>query len=192
MIVAGTDLSATTDAQGSYTLPEPPTGLILVVAAATGFAAQSGEVAFEQGSSVQVDLTMLPPPAALKPDDEIAEARWEVIDGAEAEGLLGQPPAVIPGLWVESIAKSAGSRPRVRVAQLNEAGERVALVETRSGGGSRGVRPRLTALRLMPPSEAYPVTTGTGSFGSLLVTATSSLAPNDLRALLTRLIESPP
>jgi hypothetical protein len=45
----------------------------------------------------------------------------------------------------------------------------------------------VTALRVIPASEAYPLTTGTVSFGSLLVTAKTSLAGDALRALLAKL-----
>ncbi|HXV87402.1 MAG TPA: carboxypeptidase regulatory-like domain-containing protein, partial [Gemmatimonadales bacterium] len=190
VFVTGTDLSTITDASGAYALPEPPAGAAVVVAAASGYAAQSGDVVVEPGASLEVNLSMLPPPTAATPDEEITAGRWELIQAAEAEELLGQPLAVIPGMWVESVAKSAGSRPRIRVAQLSESGERVALVETRSAA-ARADRPRLTALRVMPPSEAYPVTTATGSFGGLLVTATSTMDPNALRSLLTRLIQAP-
>ena len=190
--IPGTPLTATTSAAGVYEFPNPPLGLITVVAAMAGYAPQRGDVAVEAGVAAALDLVMQPPPAASKPDEELVPARWERIEAADVEALLGQPVAVIPGLWIESIAKPPGTtRPRVRVAQITPSGERVALVETRSGAATRADRPRLTALRLMPPSDAYPVTTGTGSFGNLLVTATTALPPDSLRALLARLIEAP-
>ncbi|HEX9582657.1 MAG TPA: DUF4388 domain-containing protein [Gemmatimonadales bacterium] len=190
--IAGTALTATTAADGRYAFADPPAGLTSVVAAAEGYAPQGGDVAVEAGVPVSLDLVMLPPPPASKPDEELVPARWERIAAEDAEKLLGQPVAVIAGLWVESIAKPPGAtRPRVRVAQLTPSGERVSLVETRSGAAVRADRPRLTALRLMPPSEVYPVTTGTGSFGNLLVTATTVLPPDSVRALLGRLIELP-
>jgi hypothetical protein len=193
VVLVGTTLAATTNDAGGYQFPDPPAGPVTVVAVAEGYAPQSGELIVEAGVAAVLDLTMNPPPNAGKPDDELVPARWEIIEAAEAERVLGQPPAVVAGLWIESIARPPGTaRPRVRVALLTPSGERVALVETRSGAiGARPERPRLTALRLMPPSEAYPVTTGTGSFGNLLVTATTVLPPDSLRALLSRLMEMP-
>jgi hypothetical protein len=44
-------------------------------------------------------------------------------------------------------------------------------------------------MRVIPPSEAYPVTTGTASFGNQLVTAKASLPADSVRAMLARLAE---
>jgi hypothetical protein len=111
-----------------------------------------------------------------------------VRDPAAASAQLRDRLATIPELWVESIATSeTGSRPRARVALLTPSGERIVLTETRSGAPALGGTPRVTALRIIPATEAYPVTTGTASFGSLLVTAKTTLPGDTLRALLAKL-----
>ena len=73
------------------------------------------------------------------------------------------------------------------MALLTSSGERIVLTETRSGAPTLGGTPRVTALRIIPATEAYPVTTGTASFGSLLVTAKTTLPADTLRALLAKL-----
>jgi hypothetical protein len=206
LAIAGTSIAAVTDAAGTYELAGVSPGAAVVDALLEGYMSGKAIATVVSGAvqSLDIALEAVPPPpptapaapkpvTALKPDDELAGGRWTRIDMAEAEGLLGQPLAVIEGLWVESVSRAAGTaRPRVRVAQLTESGERVALVETRSGApAAAGDRPRVTALRIMPPSEAYPVTTGTGSFGNLLVTATTALPADSLRALLSRLVQTP-
>jgi hypothetical protein len=208
--VPGTGITVLTDAAGAYELSGAPPGAVSVEAVLAGYVSSSANVTLEPGGAATLNLTLAAAPAAVtpapaavapaaaptpvtpsRPDDELATGRWTQMDPAEAEALLGQPLAVIGGLWVESVARAAGTaRPRIRVAQLTPSGDRVALVETRSGAPPAG-EPRLTALRIMPPSEAYPVTTGTGSFGNLLVTATTSLPPDSLRALLGRLVQAP-
>jgi hypothetical protein len=93
-------------------------------------------------------------------------------------------------MWIESFAQpSSGTRPRVRVAHLAESGERIILVVTRSGPAARPPNPRLTALRVMPASEAFPETTGTASYGGLVVTATATLSADELKSLLVGLAE---
>jgi hypothetical protein len=110
-----------------------------------------------------------------------------VTDVATAVAHLRNGLATVPDLWMESLAVSEnGSRARVRIALLTPEGERIVLTETRSGAPAIG-SPRVTALRVIPASEAYPVTTGTASFGSLLVTAKTSISGDALRALLARL-----
>ncbi|HWP39014.1 MAG TPA: carboxypeptidase regulatory-like domain-containing protein [Gemmatimonadales bacterium] len=212
--IPGTGIAVLTDAAGAYELSGVSPGALSVEAALAGYVSSSANVTLEPGAAATVNLSLAAAPAAAapepaavapaaaptaaptpvtpsKPDEELATGRWTQLDKAEAEALLGQPLAVIGGLWVESVSRAAGTaRPRIRVAQLTPSGERVALVETRSGAPPTG-EPRLTALRIMPPSEAYPVTTGTGSFGNLLVTATTSLPPDSLRALLGRLVQAP-
>jgi len=47
----------------------------------------------------------------------------------------------------------------------------------------------VTALRIMPASEAYPYSTGSASFGNILVTVKTSLTADALRPLLGRLSE---
>jgi hypothetical protein len=103
------------------------------------------------------------------------------------------PIAVIRDLVVESIAlPENATRPRVRVAQLTAAGERIVLTQTRSGAPVASRNPRVTALRIVPPSQTYPVTTGTASFGNLLVTAKADLPGDELRGLLARLVATNP
>ena len=79
----------------------------------------------------------------------------------------------------------------MRVVQITDGGQRLALTETRAGAAvSGGTGPaHVTALRVMPPSEAYAFTTGTVSFGSILITVKTSIAPDALHALLERLAE---
>ena len=97
--------------------------------------------------------------------------------------------AGIPGLHVESIARSTtGNRPRLRVTQLTPSGERIVLTITRASAAAGGAgAPTITALRVMPPSEAYPLSTGTVSMGNLLITARASMAAEALRAQLEKL-----
>jgi hypothetical protein len=111
------------------------------------------------------------------------------VDRAGAATTLGGTVGAIAGLGIESITQStAGPRTRVRVAQLTEAGERIVLTETRAGAAVRGAGPAVvTALRVMPPSEAYPFSTGTVSLGNILITAKSGLAADTLRSLLAKL-----
>jgi hypothetical protein len=47
----------------------------------------------------------------------------------------------------------------------------------------------VNAIRVMPPSEAYPLATGTASLGNILITAKSSIAADELRGLLEKLGE---
>jgi len=77
----------------------------------------------------------------------------------------------------------------VRVAQLTASGDRVVLIETRAGAAVRGgPGPAVvTALRVMPASEAYPWSTATASLGNILVTAKTGLPADALRPLLGRL-----
>jgi hypothetical protein len=115
------------------------------------------------------------------------------VSRADAATALGGSLAAIQGLPIESVSRStAGTRVRVRVVQLAESGERIVLTLTRAGAAvSGGGGPmRVTALRVIPPSEAYPQTTGTASVGNLLVTARSTMAAEPLRALLERLGEA--
>jgi hypothetical protein len=79
----------------------------------------------------------------------------------------------------------------VRVAQLTPAGERIVLTETRAGAAVRGgPGPAVvTALRVMPPSEAYPFSTGTVSLGNVLITVKSGLAADTLKSLLGKLAD---
>jgi len=101
---------------------------------------------------------------------------------------MGGAIAAIQGLHVESIARSTtGSRPRVRVVQLTPSGDRIILTVTRASAAAGPGAATITALRVMPPSEAYPMSTGTVSMGNLLVTARSTMAAEALRGQLERL-----
>ncbi len=131
-----------------------------------------------------------PPPAAAEPDRELAAGGWAPADRSEATTILGGTLGAIQGLAIESVAKStAGPRPRVRVTQLTESGQRIVLTETRAGAAVSGGpgTAHVTALRVMPPSEAYPMSTGTVSFGNILITVKSSIGADALRSLLERL-----
>lgn len=104
--------------------------------------------------------------------------------------MMGGAFGAIQGLTIEGVARStAGSRPRVRVTQLTAEGERIVLTETRAGAAVRSGPATVTALRVMPPSEAYPFSTGTVSFGGILITAKATIPAEALRAHLERLAE---
>jgi len=159
------------------------------------------------GATVATTLTLdrvrapAPPPsapaaavAAAEPDQELAAGGWAAVDRTEATSLLGGTLGAIQGLGIESISKAtAGSRVRIRVAQLTSSGERIVLTETRAGAAVRGGSgPAIvTALRVMPASEAYPWCTGTASLGNILVTVKTKLAAEVVRPLLQRLGEMP-
>jgi hypothetical protein len=189
--VRGTNLSAVTDASGAFTIEGVPDGQAVVQAVADGYVAASADVRAQAGATVSADLTLNAVPAATEPDRELAAGGWLVVDRSEATTLLGGTLGAIEGLPIESISQSAtGARARVRVVQLAPSGARIVLTETRAGAAVRGAGPTVvTALRVMPPSEAYPYSTGTASLGNILITAKSSLAADALRALLERLGE---
>jgi hypothetical protein len=187
--VRGTTLSAVTDASGGFEIRGVPEGAVVLQASATGYTATSREVRAVAGSTVTTELNLRAPPTSAEPDRELAAGGWAPSDRADAAAALGGILGLIEGLHVESISRStSGTRARVRVVQLTESGERIVLTETLAGASVRAAGPaRLTALRIVPPSEAYPLSTGTASLGNLLITARSSLAPDALRALLERL-----
>jgi hypothetical protein len=186
-------LAAISDAAGAFRIEGVPAGTLSVVVERDGYLSSSQRVVAEAGRDAWLSLSVRRPPRALEPDGELIPAQWVRTDRVGAQEVLGRPVAVVAGLWVESISKpAAGTRPRIRVAQLTGAGERVTLTVSRSGP-VRGSGPaRVTAIRTIPPTEAYPVTTGTASFGNLLVTAKAMLPADSLRTLLGRLEESPP
>ena len=190
--VRGTALTAVTDGSGAFEIRDVADGPVVVQATAQGYVPGSTEARARAGGAVAADLTLGAVPTAAEPDREISAGGWTPVERAEASEILGGTLGAIEGLGIESIAKStAGSRPRVRVVQLAESGERIVLTETRAGAAVRGGAgpARLTSLRVMPPSEAYPLSTGTASLGNLLITARSGLAADALRSLLERLGE---
>jgi hypothetical protein len=203
--IPGTAFAATTDAAGGFALASVPAGRLAVAASMDGRVPERREVILEGGATALVDFALAepppppapepaPPPArpavapvAREPDTELADGGWVVSDAAAAVAKLRGGLATIPDLWIESIAFSEnGSRARVRIALLTPDGDRIVLTETRSSAPALGT-PRVTALRVIAATEAYPVTTGTASFGSLLVTAKTSLPGDTLRALLAKL-----
>jgi hypothetical protein len=190
--VRGTALAAVTDASGAYEIRDVPDGAASVQAAADGFVTATADTRARAGATVAADLALARPPTAAEPDRELADGGWGRVDRAEALTILGGTLGAVEGLSIESISKStAGTRQRVRVVQITDGGQRLALTETRAGAAvSGGTGPaHVTALRVMPPSEAYAFTTGTVSFGSILITVKTSIAPDALRALLERLAE---
>lgn len=190
--VRGTTLAAVADGSGAYEIQNVPDGPVLVQAAAEGYVAGNADVRARAGATVAADLSLSRAPTAAEPDRELAAGGWAPVDRAEATSTLGGTLGAIEGLTIESITRStAGTRPRVRVVQLTPSGERIVLTETRAGAAVRGgAGPAVvTALRVMPPSEAYPFSTGTASLGNLLITVRSSLAADALRGLLERLGE---
>jgi len=190
--VRGTTLSAVTDGSGAFEIRDVADGPVVVQATAQGYVPGSTEARARAGAAVTTDLTLGAAPTAAEPDRELSAGGWTPVGRAEATEILGGTLGAIEGLGIESIAKStAGSRPRVRVVQVAGSGERIVLTETRAGAAVRGGAgpARLTSLRVMPPSEAYPLSTGTASLGNLLITARSGLAADALRSLLERLGE---
>lgn len=187
--VAGRGLRATTDANGSYTIADVPAGTATVELALSGRPSGRQDVVTSAGAAATADFTVTAPMTAAQPDEDLTTGDWVTADVAQVAEQLGGFIAVIPGLWVESITSpAAGSRRRARVAQLTATGERIVLTETRSGApGLGGGTPRVTALRVIGPTEAYPLSTGTASFGSLLVTAKTTLSVDSLRAMLGKL-----
>jgi len=203
--VAGTSLSALTDAAGVFVLTDVPPGSLSLAASAADRPAASRDVVVQAGGVAQVDFSLEPAPkpaapaapaaaaasvpvAPVEADEELAAGGWVMSDLASAVGTIGIPLAVIPGLYVESVSvPESGGRPRVRVAQLTASGQRIVLTETRAGAPVPGT-PRVTALRIIPASQTYPLTTGTASFGNLLVTAKATMPGDALRALLATLV----
>jgi len=193
--IPGTTFEATTDAGGEYTIPDVSRGSMSVVVTAGNRPPMTREVVVQAETPLQVDflLPAPPPPVASDADEELAAGGWVTSNLANAAETLGIPLAVIPGMFVESIATpESGSRPRVRIAQLTSSGQRIVLTETRSGAPVSGGTPRVTALRIIPASQTYPLTTGTASFGNLLVTAKAALPGDSLRTLLATLVVAQP
>ncbi len=194
VIVRGTSIAVATDGSGAFEIPNLPDGQVALIASARGLLPTRADVGAKAGSAVSADLTLKAAPSAAEADKELAAGGWAPVEREEAATILGGTLGGIEGLLVESIAKStAGSRPRVRVALLTESGQRLVLTETRAGAAVRpGPGPaRVTALRVMPPSEAYPLSTGTASLGNLLITAKATLAVEALKALLEQLGDLP-
>ena len=187
--IRGTALSAAADASGAYEIRDVPDGRVTVSVSAEGYMPASADVGARAGTTVAADLA-LARAAAAEPDRELSDGGWGVVSRADAIITLGGTLGVIEGLGVESIARSAaGARQRVRVVQLTDAGQRIILTETRAGAAVRGAEgpAHVTALRVMPPSEAYPYSTGTVSFGNILITARSTAPVEVLRTLLARM-----
>ena len=164
-----------------------------MLASADGFVSGSADVRVQAGGTITADFALGRPNTA-EPDRELGAGGWGLVDRAEATSILGGTLGAIEGLPIESIAKSTtAARTRIRVAQLTQAGERIVLTETRAGAAVRGgPGPAVvTALRVMPPSEAYPWSTATASFGNILITVKTSVAVETLRSLLARLGEVP-
>jgi hypothetical protein len=188
--VRGTALSAVTDGSGAFEIRDVPDGPVVVEATASGYVAGRADARAKAGTTVAADVTLRPAASAGEADAELAAGGWAPVDRAAATATLGGTFGAIEGLTIESISQStSGARTRVRVAQLTESGDRIALTETRAGAAVRGgPGPAVvTALRVMPPSEAYPFSTGTASLGNILITVKSRLAPDALRALLAKL-----
>jgi hypothetical protein len=189
--VRGTALSAVTDGSGAFEIRDVPGGPATVLASADGFVAGSADVRVQAGAETSANLALSRPVAAAEPDEELAAGGWAPVDRAEAASILGGTLGAIEGLPIESISKStAAGRARVRVAQLTQAGQRIVLTETRAGAAVRAAGPVVvTALRVIPPSDAYPWSTATASFGNVLITVKTSVAVDALRSMLARLSE---
>lgn len=191
--VRGIALSAVADGSGAFEIRDVPAGAATLLASADGFVSGSADVRVQAGGTITADFALGRPNTA-EPDRELGAGGWGLVDRAEATSILGGTLGAIEGLPIESIAKSTtAARTRIRVAQLTQAGERIVLTETRAGAAVRGgPGPAVvTALRVMPPSEAYPWSTATASFGNILITVKTSVAVETLRSLLARLGEVP-
>jgi len=188
----GSALGAVSDGSGAFEIHDVQGGPVTVLASADGFVSGSVDVRVQAGGTVSAEFA-LGRPSVAEPDRELAAGGWGDVDRTEAASILGGTLGAIDGLPIESIAKStAAGRSRIRVAQLTQAGERIVLTETRAGAAVRGPGPAVvTALRVMPPSEAYPWSTATASFGNILITVKTSVAVETLRSLLARLGEVP-
>jgi Carboxypeptidase regulatory-like domain len=192
--VRGTSLTAVSDGSGSFEIQDVPGGDVTLEASAAGYQVGSAQLTAQAGSTATATLTLVRPVTALEPDSELAAGGWIRVSRGEAASVLGGTLGVVPGLSIETVAQSAaGNRPRIRVAQLTPAGVRIVLTETRAGADVRGgPGPAVvTALRVMPASEAYPWSTGTVSFGNILITVKTHLAADTLRSFLSRLSEAP-
>jgi len=201
--VRGTTLAAVADGAGTYEIRDVPDGPVSLQASADGFVAGGAQARATAGAVVSADLTLarIPPPApvvaapaaaASEPDRELAAGGWAPVGRADATTVLGGTLGAIQGLSIESITQStSGTRTRIRIAQITASGERIVLTETRAGAAVRGGSGPavVTALRVMPASEAYPWSTGTASLGNILVTVKTKLAADALRPLLQHLGE---
>lgn len=184
----GSGLVTTTGTAGRFAFTGVPPGSLSVAVELEGYRPAKETIFAEAGDSIELDFLLNEPPAADEPDAELEEGNWTVTDLDGAAAFLGRPVAVISDLWIESVAIPAtGTRPRVRIAHLVDSGERISLVVSRSGPANRAAVPRVTALRIIPATEAYPITTGTASFGAFLVTAKTRLPAETLRTLLQEL-----
>jgi Carboxypeptidase regulatory-like domain len=193
--VRGTALAAVADATGAFEIRDVPDGDAVLQAAADGYVAATAAVRARAGATVGADVTLARAPTAAEPDRELSGGAWGVVSRADALATLGGTLGAIDGLSIESIAKStAGTRQRIRVTQLTADGQRIELLETRAGAAVRGGEgpARVTALRVLPPSEAYPFSTGTASFGNILITAKTTASQEVLRTLLGRLADVAP
>jgi hypothetical protein len=193
--VRGTALSAVADASGAFEIRDVPPGQVALQASADGYASGNAQAQATAGGAVAADISlsrMQRVTGTCEADRELAAGGWTPIDRVQATTTLGGTLGAIQGLPIESItASTSGPRTRVRIAQLTSACERIVLTETRAGANVRGgTGPAMvTALRIMPASEAYPYSTGSASFGNILVTVKTGLAADALRPLLGRLNE---
>ena len=193
--VRGTALSAVADASGAFEIRDVPAGQVALQAGADGYASGSAQAQATAGGTVAADISlsrMQRVTGTCEADRELAAGGWTPIDRVQATATLGGTLGAIQGLPIETItASTSGPRTRVRIAQLTSACERIVLTETRAGANVRGgTGPAMvTALRIMPASEAYPYSTGSASFGNILVTVKTSLTADALRPLLGRLNE---
>ena len=193
--VRGTALSAVADGSGAFEIRDVPAGQIALQASADGYVSGSAQAQATAGGTVAADISLSRVQrvtATCAADRELAAGGWAPMDRAAATSALGGTLGAIQGLPIESItASTSGPRTRVRVAQVTTACERIVLTETRAGANVRGGPgpAMVTALRIMPASEAYPFSTGSASFGNILVTVKTGLSADALRPLLGRLSE---
>ena len=193
--VRGTALSAVADGSGAFEIRDVPAGQVGLQASADGYVSGGAQAQASAGGSVSADISLSRvqrPAAACDADRELAAGGWTPIDRAAATSTLGGTLGAIQGLSIESItASTSGPRTRVRIAQVTSTCDRIVLTETRAGANVRGGSgpAMVTALRIMPASEAYPYATGSASFGNILVTVKTSLTADALRPLLGRLSE---
>jgi len=126
-------------------------------------------------------------------DAALTTGEWQVTDAVAAQRLLRHNLLLIPDLGLESIAKPGASGGAfVRIAQVTRAGERVAIVlsRTETPPGSPQAPPGLGAVRVLPANDANATAMAMARWGGLLVTLRADLPADSLRSLMGRLREA--
>ncbi len=220
VLVVGTDLSATTGADGRYRIAAVPAGAAQVRARLVGYTTEERAVNLAGGETVGNDFTLeratialdevvvTPPeqgaaaaarareqPSAAAPPPEaerMTPGEWSAIDRAQAEELLNGPLVAVVGLPIETIAQAATGQRIVLVEQTLPTGERLEL-EIRIGVGNRNLQDTDQSLRptAVLARSVSNGARGTASIGQYTITARAPISEADLTTLLGRLAEAP-